>query len=47
MYVWAMLQNYGHPFAGGELILLFGQQQFITVNNVNISHFPHLLHERH
>jgi len=44
MNMWAMLQNYGHLFAGRELILLSGQQQFITVNNATIPLFSHLLH---
>jgi hypothetical protein len=44
MNVWVILQNYGHLFAGGELILLSGQQQFITVNNATFPQFSHLLH---
>jgi hypothetical protein len=44
MNVWAMLQNCSHLFAGGELILLSGQQQFITVHIANFPQFSHLLH---
>jgi len=44
MTVRVMLQNYGHLFAGGQLILLSGQQQFITVNNATFPLFSHLLH---
>ena len=41
MKLWVMLQNYGHLFAGGELILLSCQQQFVTVNNATIPPFSH------
>jgi hypothetical protein len=44
MNAWVMLQNYGHLFAGGELIWLSGQLQFITVYNAKFSQLSHLLH---